>query len=110
MVSRDHLRAIEKIERVVKTGGLFAFAMPHGSGKTTLCRVAALWAVLAGYRLFVCLVGGSEPRALDLLRPTRLAMLENALLLADWPEAVYPLRWLENSSKRQLSQHVAGRV
>src|SRR5690606_15302141 len=32
------------------------------------------------------------------------------LLLADFPEAVYPLRSLENSSKRQLQQHVEGRL
>ncbi len=37
-------------------------------------------------------------------------MLENPLLLADFPEAVYPLRALENSSKRQLQQHIQGRL
>ena len=46
--SEDHLRVIEKIERAVKEGGLFAFAMPRGSGKTTLARLSALWAVVGG--------------------------------------------------------------
>jgi len=31
--SDDHLRVIEKIEKVVRSGGLFAMAMPRGSGK-----------------------------------------------------------------------------
>jgi len=31
--SDDHLRVIEKIEKAVRTGGLFAMAMPRGSGK-----------------------------------------------------------------------------
>ncbi|MFO7858794.1 MAG: LAGLIDADG family homing endonuclease, partial [Ectothiorhodospiraceae bacterium] len=31
--SDDHLRVIDKIERAVRTGGLFAMAMPRGSGK-----------------------------------------------------------------------------
>jgi len=31
--SPDHLRVVEKIERAVRTGGLFAMAMPRGSGK-----------------------------------------------------------------------------
>ncbi|HBT77228.1 MAG TPA: hypothetical protein DEB39_09970, partial [Planctomycetaceae bacterium] len=31
--SEDHLRVIEKIERSVRHGGLFAMAMPRGSGK-----------------------------------------------------------------------------
>ncbi|MBI5725783.1 MAG: hypothetical protein HZA50_17620, partial [Planctomycetes bacterium] len=34
--SQDHLRVIAKIERAVRDGGLFAFAMPRGSGKTAL--------------------------------------------------------------------------
>jgi hypothetical protein len=31
--SADHLRVIDKIERAVRPGGLFAMAMPRGSGK-----------------------------------------------------------------------------
>ncbi|MGC9455744.1 MAG: terminase gpA endonuclease subunit [Phycisphaerae bacterium] len=108
--SADHLRVIDKIERAVKEGGLFAFAMPRGSGKTTLARLSALWAVLVGYRPFVCLIGGSDDRAKDLLLPIKKYILENPFLLADFPEAVHPLRRLENSSKRQLQQHIAGRL
>ena len=78
--SEDHLRVIEKIERAVKEGGLFAFAMPRGSGKTTLARLSALWAILSGYRPFVCLIGGSQERAVELLAPIRKAVLENPLL------------------------------
>jgi hypothetical protein len=108
--SVDHLKIIAKIERAVKSGGLFALAMPRGSGKTTLARLSALWAVLVGYRPFVCLIGGSDERARDLLLPIKKYVLENPGLLADFPEAVYPLRCLENSSKRQLQQHIQGRL
>ena len=44
--SPDHLKVIAKIERAVLTGGLFAHAMPRGSGKTTLTTVACVWAIL----------------------------------------------------------------
>jgi len=108
--SDDHLRVIAKIEKAVREGGLFAFAMPRGSGKTTLARTAALWAVLYGYRPFVCLIGAADDRAKELLLPIKKHVLENPLLLADFPEAVYPLRSLENSSKRQLQQHCGGRL
>ncbi len=108
--SDDHLKVLSKIERAVKDGGLFAFAMPRGSGKTTLARLSALWAVLIGSRPFVCLIGGSDERAKDLLLPIKKYILENPGLLADFPEAVYPLRSLENSSKRQLQQHIRGRL
>ena len=108
--SDDHLRVIAKIEKAVREGGLFAFAMPRGSGKTTLARCAALWAVLYGYRPFVCLIGAADDRAKELLLPIKKHALENPLLLADFPEAVHPLRALENSSKRQLQQHCHGRL
>jgi hypothetical protein len=108
--SDDHLRVIAKIEKAVREGGLFGFAMPRGSGKTTLARCAALWAVLYGYRPFVCLIGAADDRAKELLLPIRKHVLENPLLAADFPEAVHPLRALENSSKRQLQQHCRGRL
>ena len=107
--SEDHLRVIEKIERAVKEGGLFAFAMPRGSGKTTLARMSALWAVLGGYRPFVCLIGGSQERAIELLTPIRKAILENTLLLADFPKAIHPLRSLQNNARRQIGQHIDGK-
>jgi hypothetical protein len=108
--SDDHLRVIAKIEKAVREGGLFAFAMPRGSGKTTLARCAALWAVLYGYRPFVCLIGAAEARAKELLEPIRKHILENPLLAADFPEAVHPLRCLENSSQRQGQQHIHGQL
>jgi len=108
--SQDHLRVIGKIEKAVREGGLFAFAMPRGSGKTALARCAALWAILYGYRPFVCMIAGSQDNARELLRPIRTFILEEPLLLDDFPEAIYPLRCLENSSKRQLQQHIAGKL
>lgn len=108
--SQDHLRVIAKIEKAVHEGGLFAFAMPRGSGKTALARCSALWAILYGYRPFVCMIAGSQDNARELLRPIRTFILEEPLLLDDFPEAVYPLRCLENSSKRQLQQHINGKL
>lgn len=54
--SPDHLKVIGKIEQAVLRGGLFAMAMPRGSGKTTICECACIWAVLYGHREFVCLI------------------------------------------------------
>jgi hypothetical protein len=71
---------------------------------------AAVWAALYGYRPFVCLIGGADKAAKELLRSIRIAVLENEALLSDFPEAIYPLRCLENSSKRQLQQHCNGQL
>ncbi|HID23040.1 MAG TPA: hypothetical protein EYP14_11655 [Planctomycetaceae bacterium] len=54
--SPDHRKVISKIEQAVLRGGLFAMAMPRGTGKTTICKSACIWAVLYGHREFVCLI------------------------------------------------------
>jgi hypothetical protein len=107
--SDDHLRVIEKIERATIDGGLFAFAMPRGSGKTTLARVAGLWAILYGYRPYVCLIGSAEDQAKSMLDAIKREMLANPLLLADFPEAIYPIRKLENNARRQIGQLCQGK-
>src|SRR4051812_16457974 len=53
--SEDHLKVMAQIEESVLRGGLFATAMPRGSGKTTLAEVACIWSVLYGHRDFVAL-------------------------------------------------------
>jgi hypothetical protein len=102
--SDDHLRVIDKIERAVLEGGLFAFAMPRGSGKTSLARVAAMWAVLYGFRDYVCIIGSAEDMAKMVLGAIRRDMASNDLLLEDFPEAIYPLRKLENNARKQIGQ------
>ena len=109
--SPAHLTAIDILQTTITKGGLFAYAMFRGGGKTTLGRVASLWALLGDHAPFVCAIGASERQALRLLlAPVKTAILANDILLADFPEAVYPLRALENSSKRQLQQHVGGHL
>ncbi len=106
--SADHLRAIEKIDRAVREGGLFAHAMPRGSGKTVIAEAACLWAVLTGARPFVCLVAASAERAVELLGVLKTWLETNGLLLEDWPEAVYPIRKLGRIVNRQKGQTYKG--
>ena len=72
--SADHLRVIAKIEAAVLRGELFAFAMPRGSGKSSMVEAAALWAALYGHRDFIVVIGaaamlagsgGTEPNIVD---------------------------------------------
>ena len=65
--SPDHHRVMAKIEEAVLEGGLFAMAMPRGSGKTTLCECAVLWSLLIGAHPFVFLIGSCEDHALAML-------------------------------------------
>ena len=90
--SDDHLRVIDKIERAVRTGGLFAMAMPRGSGKSSLAEVACIWAALTGQTPFVTLIAASAERAKDLLENIKTWLETNTLLHADYPEVCYPIK------------------
>ena len=106
--SADHLKAINRIEVAVLEGGRFAYAMPRGSGKTTLCEAAALWALLYAHRRFVVLIGATEGAAEELLDSFKVVIETNDLLLADFPAVVYPIRRLEGISHRANGQTFQG--
>lgn len=106
--SEDHLRVIARMQDAVLNGGLFALAMPRGSGKTTLCERAALWALLYGHRRFVCLVGASEKRAAELLEHLKTELTCNDILAADFRQVCYPLRRLENNARKCVGQLFRG--
>ncbi|MFO0826724.1 MAG: terminase gpA endonuclease subunit [Phycisphaerales bacterium] len=107
--SPDHLKVIAKIETCVLEGGLFAMAMPRGSGKTSLCEIACVWAMLYGHREFVALVGSDEDHAANMLDSIRAEIEHNELLLEDFPEACFPIRALEGIHQRAAGQLHKGR-
>ena len=102
--SADHIAVIATIERAILSGGLFALAMPRGSGKTTIVECACIWAILYGYREFVVLIGADKDSAVDLLTSIRSELENNDRLLGDFPEACYPIRELEGISHRCKGQ------
>jgi len=95
---------IAKIERVVRYRETLAVAMPRGSGKTTLCLVAVLWAVLSSQHEFVFLIASDQDGASAMLANIKSHMVGNDLLLADYPEAIYPIRLLEGEARRCTGQ------
>ncbi len=102
--SPDHLRVIAAIERSVRDGGLFAFAMPRGSGKTSLVECAAAWALFFGYRDFVAIVGADEEHARTMLESIKVEAETNDALLEDFPEVVFPIVALERIHQRANGQ------
>jgi len=102
--SIDHLRVIEKIEQAVLWGGLFAMAMPRGSGKTSLCEIACLWAMLNGHHNFVCLIGASEAHAGEMLLSIQTEIESNELLDEDFNEVTRPIEALEGIANRANGQ------
>ena len=107
--SDDHLRAIAKIERAVLYGELFAFAMPRGSGKTTMIEAAALWAMVYGHRQFVAIIGADQAAATTIADSIKAQVENNDDLLADFPAACYPVRCLDRIAQRAKGQLYHGR-
>ena len=106
--SADHLKVIGRIETAVLDGGLFALAMPRGSGKTTLCECAGLWAIVYGHRRFVVPIGASEAAGTEILDSLRTELEVNELLLEDFPEVCYPIVRLEGIANRCKGQLFKG--
>ncbi|MBS0338840.1 MAG: hypothetical protein JSS40_18955, partial [Proteobacteria bacterium] len=107
--SDDHLKVIAKIEQAVLDGGLFAMAMPRGSGKTSLCEVACLWALLYGHREFVALIGSDEEHAAGMLESIKAELENSEILGADFPEVCHPIRSLEGIHQRASGQLYQGK-
>ncbi|QDV62472.1 Phage terminase large subunit (GpA) [Crateriforma conspicua] len=107
--SPDHLKVINKIEEAVIRGGLFSLAMARGSGKSSLAEVACIWAVLNGYRDFVCLIGSDEGHACDMLDSIKTELDSNDLLAVDYPEVCFPIQALDGIANRANGQLFKGK-
>ncbi len=102
--SPDHLKVIKKVEQAVLHGGLFAMALPRGSGKSTITEVAAIWAMLYGHREFVVLIGATESAALELLDSLMTELEVNERLAQDFPEVCFPIQQLDGIANRCAGQ------
>lgn len=107
--SDDHLETISAVEASVLRGELLAFAMPRGSGKTSMVEAAALWALLFGHREFVAIIGSDEGHASTMLDSIKVECETNELLLEDFPEAIYPIVALERIHQRAKGQLYKGK-
>ncbi len=83
--SDDHKRVIEKIEKAIRIGGLFALAMPRGSGKTTILKWAMLYCLLTGLRKYVIVIGATADLAQDLVEFARSQIQESDTLHKHYP-------------------------
>lgn len=106
--SADHVKAIARMEKVTVRGGQHALAMPRGTGKTSLCEVAAIWALFNGYRRFVVLVGASAEAAAENVDSIKAELEGNERLKADFPDVCYPIDQIDGTPNRQAGQHIDG--
>ena len=102
--SPDHLAAIARIQEAVLYGALYAFAMPRGSGKTTLCRAAVRWASAYAHRRYVFLIGANLGKAQDSLEAAKTVFRFSQDFAEDFPEISYPAIQLGGIANRASGQ------
>jgi hypothetical protein len=106
--SPDHLKVIARLERAIRSGGLFALAMPRGSGKSTLFRTSAIWSILYGYNRYVCLVAATQKRGEELLDAIKTALRFNDSLWEDFKRELHAIRQLDGEPRRCRGQTFEG--
>lgn len=106
--SPDHVKVIKLIESAVLNGGLQAVAMPRGSGKSTICARAILWALFYGHHRYAMLICADDPKAKKILKSLQTEAEKNQALLEDFPEICYPIRKLERIAQRAKGQTCQG--
>lgn len=106
--SSDHEEVIRREDRCTTAGGLFACAMPRGTGKTAITEPAALRALLYGFRKFIPTIQAIQRLSSTSILRIQRELESNDLLLEDFPEVCYPIRCLERISHRAKGQTYKG--
>lgn len=100
--SRDHERILGTIQAGVQAGdGLSAIAMPRGSGKTSICEGACLWAILYGFHRMVMLVAATGGDAKKRLQVISSGLTFNDAIAADFPEICVVLREVRTAKQKR---------
>jgi hypothetical protein len=102
--SDDHKRVLKGVEAALFKKVLQALAMPRGSGKTTMMRMAVLWAVSYAHACYPFLIGANAAKAqesLDTIK-TWIRFLPN--YAADFPEISVAAAALGGMANRAAGQ------
>lgn len=106
--STSHLTAIQRIEEAVLKNGNFAFAMPRGSGKSSLSRAAVLWSVLYGHSKFAYLIGANSSKGEEALDAVKIWLRYVDKIVGDFPEISQAINALNGVAQRATSQKCLG--
>jgi hypothetical protein len=104
--SADHERMMEKIASAVSVnkGGMFAFAMPRGHGKTTLMKWSMLYAMLTGQRKYIMVISATDDLAHDFLDFAKMQLLESESLYLHYPHVCEYIRKTEDKAIKARHQ------
>ncbi len=99
---------MRRIEESILYGALDAFAWPRGFGKTTLCRMAMLWAISYAHAQYAFLIGANAGKAEDNLDAVKVWMRFLPEYIEDFPEIAKPVIALGGVANRAAGQLCEG--
>jgi hypothetical protein len=102
--SDDQNAAIDRIKEAVELSALFALAMPRGSGKTTVNRMLALWAISYALRRYVLLLNATNSKSRESLDALKKFIRFLPLYTADFPEIAYACQRVAGIAQRANGQ------
>jgi hypothetical protein len=103
-----HIDAFTTLQQAVFDGGLFAIAVPRGSGKTAIIKAAIIWAAVYGHCHFAVVVCATQPVAVQFLRSIKKQLRVSRILFEDFPEVCHPVRKIDNKAGRCNGQKLYG--
>jgi len=103
-----HVEAFKTLQTAILDGGLFAIAVPRGSGKSAMVKAAIIWAAVYGHCHFAVVVCASDALAKDFLRSIKTQLRGGRDLMKDFPEVCHPIKRLENKGARANGQKLNG--
>ena len=103
----NHLRYIERLRDIIVNGGKQSIAMPRGSGKSTIAKIAAQWAIAYGHRKFIVIICATKEEAVAFMNDIKEMALAPTFA-EDFPEISYPIERLQGSALLARGQILYG--
>lgn len=103
-----HLDMFDMICKSLDMGGQYAYAMPRGSGKSTVAEACLVWCMLYGKRRYSIVIGSTLKSGLSILNGIRTELETNQLFLEDFPEVGYIIQSTLNQAMMYKCFHLDG--
>lgn len=103
------IRFVDALEQTVRFGGNRHVRWPRGKGKSTWLKVAAVWALVYGYRRFVVIIAATRPMAEVAVDEIWKFCSEDPGFAADFPEFAVPLADVSLTPQRCKVQTYLGK-
>ena len=106
--SKNHESICGTMQEAAIKGGSFAWCDARGGGKTTICEAFSVWCLVYGHVKFLLYIGATKEAGTDSFEAFKWELENNELLLADFPEVVYPIHELDGKANKAKGQVLNG--